>query len=441
MLNIKPRRSERVRTELCGLDFVGGFRYYEGVRYFDSRLDADRFREALMTMVDKYPLLAGTLVREGGRLFLDSDGPGVSYAEEVVDAPCPDFGPGIPQVNQHRLFLPKPTMPMAPGAPPQPPYGKPMLLHKLTRFADGRFALAGTTCHALCDATAIGISFDDCYRHYAGLPLGGEPVFSRESLVSIGDVGATEPSAKSGLTVGETTPATIRFRYFNPQYFSIRISIAQVQAGRSVVSALQAKGVQVSWNDLLHALVLKTFAETLPPGQTDVAANLAYDVRRMKGLSSPQNYCGNAVLHRWLRLGRERAADSSWADLASLFADFGAPDPDSARQDIGFLHREYLAGRFNDLGLLTHVQPPLGHGSIIINNLSAARHTQQDFGGLALWTDLAINEPLPVRMAILYPDPHGGLAMLLILSPEQVQQFREAWNRNAHALLGTPAGQ
>jgi hypothetical protein len=433
--NIKPSVAPAGRIELCGLDFVGGYRYYEGLRFFDAGLDPARFREALAKMVNAYPLLGGKLVQDGARLFIDYDGPGILYAEAYVDAPCPAFGPGIPQINQRNLFLPKPTLPAEPMGRREPPFGKPLMLHKLTRFADGRYVLGCTTCHVLCDATAIGASFEDCYRFYSGEPIPGDATFSRDALISLGDPDATMPTSKSGLTVGEVTPDSIRLKYFESNYAAFSISAEQRRLLETLVSRARSRGKTFSWNDLIHALFHKCFAQALPDSQEEVAANLAYDIRRIKGLETPANYCGNAVLHRWLQLPRAEVVAMSITDLAMRFAEFGVPDPLGARQDIGFLQREYLAGRFNEVGLLTHVQPPIGPGSLIINNLSAAKHTQQAFGGHALWTDLAINEPLPVRMVIIYPDVGGGMTSLMILSSDQVEPFRAAWERNLQELI------
>lgn len=434
--SIKPATPQQGRIELCGLDFVGGYGYFDGVRFFDRRLDVERLRDAMARTLDRYPMFGGTLLEEHGRVFIDYDGPGVSFALEESDQPCPPFGPGVPQVNQQHLFLRKPTKPDTVG-PWLRPFGKPLLLLKLTRFADGYYALGGTTCHVVGDATMTGNWFADCYRYYCGQESGPTPVFSRDTVTALGDPAANGPSAKSGLSTGEMpTLEALRNLFFETRFACVAVSAQQRAALDSVAADTRAAGVNV--NDLLHALLLKTFAQVLPESQTELAADLAYDIRRIKSFEMPANYCGNTILHRWLKLPRRDVAGMSCIELAGRIRAFGKSDPESARQDIGFLEREYRSGRLSDTGIMTRVQAPLGAGSIIINNLTASPVTTSTFGGLALWTDIAINEPLPIRMAIMYPDLKSGLAIVLALPREQAEAFPAFWARCFEELTSAP---
>jgi hypothetical protein len=424
--SIKPSVACSGRVELCGLDFVGGYRYFDGLRFFDERLDLERLRQALTLTVTRYPLLAGSIVEEAGRVFIDLDGPGVSFAVEERAEPCPMFGPGILQINQPSLFLPKPMLPAMPSASRTRAFGQPLLLLKVTRFSDGRYALGGTTCHVVGDATSTGMWFEDCYRYYQRTDPGPAPEFSRQTVTGLGMADACEPSAKSGLAVGQLPLEVIRTAFFDARYTCVSVSGAQ----RAILQSLAASSdAGITVNDLLHALLMKSFAQVLPAAQEQVAVDLAYDIRRIRDFAMPANYCGNTVLHRWLRVPRTEVLRLSALDLGLHIRAFGKADSASARQDIGFLEGEYRAGRVNEVGILTNVQPPLGPGSLIINNMTASPNTQVTFGGLALWTDLAINEPLPIRMAMMYPDLNGGLAIILILSPEQLAPFPVAWTR------------
>jgi len=435
--SIKPAEPVQGRIPLCGLDFVGGYRYFDGVRFFDERLDVDRLREALARTVTRYPILGGTLQQEDGRVFIDLDGPGLTFALESSAVACPSFGPGIPQISQPQLFLPKPTAPRRPGGPLEPVFGKPMLLLKLTRFSDGRFALGGSTCHMLSDAITIGTWFEDCYRYYSGREPGPAPVFSRDTLLQHGDMTAECPSARSGLELRERTVDEIKSLFFIARFASVNISPEESAVIDWIVG--ESGGTLFNRNDLLHALLMKSFAAVVPESEPNVAIDLVYDVRRIKSFGIPATYCGNAVLHRWFTLPRTEVLETPIESIAARIRAFGKSDPESARQDIGFLQREYLMNGLTDAGVLPRVQAPLGPGSLIVNNHSASPNTRVTFGGLALWTDLAINEPMPIRMAMLYPDLHGGMALMLVLAHEQVDRYVEAWRRCLNELTSARA--
>jgi hypothetical protein len=431
--NIRPSHPPAGRVALCGLDLVAGYRYFDGIRFFDSRLDLQRLQDALKKTIDHYPLLAGQLVEEAGRLYIDFEGPGVTFAVDEVGGACPAYGPGIPQVNVQRLFLPKPMGPPQPNDKRQP-IGKPLLLLKVTRFSDGRFAIAGASCHVLGDATAMGRLFEDWYAFYKGATSIEPPEFSREPVIALGAAQADTPSVKSGLGVGEPTVQEMQDRYFEPQYESVSMAASQRAALESMLESARDSGITM--NDVVHALLLKSHACAIPESQTQVAASLAYDFRRVRSFSVPRKYFGNAVLQRWLKLSRAETVAASCMELASRFMEFGRQDAESARQDIGFLQGEYRSGRVSRGGNLSHVKLPLGPGSIILNNLSLSLSGKFDFGGMELWSDFAITEPLPVRMAVVHDDHQGGFSVFLILPKEQVTAFKKAWAEGIDELIG-----
>jgi hypothetical protein len=437
--NIKAAPPRIGRVDLCGLDMTG-CRYFDAVAFFDGSLDVERLRESLTRAVTRYPVLAGTLAREERRLYIDLNGPGVPFHYEEVNVACPPFGPDIAQVNIPQLFAPIAARGPQPEDPR--PLGKPLVLMKLTRFADGRYALGISTCHMMCDGRGVGRWINDWDRYYSGEEISDSAEFTRDRIVALADPAAGTPSANSGLLNRTVSAEEIRDRLFDPRYTILPVTLEQ----RTALVALAAnhRGAGLSEHAFLHALLLKSFAHACPPTLTHVAAVLPYDLRLIKGLDMPANYCGNATVQRLLRLPRAAVIDAAYLDLAAKMLEVTKPDPASARQDIGFRHGEYVAGRMTDYGTLTNVQLALARDTIMISNMAqASRHMDSPFGGSFVWTDMAINQPLPVRSAWIHASPSRspGYRITLILPEEQVTPFLAAWEMGMAELSRHPVAR
>jgi len=437
--NIKATPPCSGRVDLCGLD-LGSSRYFDAVAFYDASLDVDRLRDALARTVTRYPFLAGTLAQEQRRLFIDLNGPGIPFEYEEANTPCPPFGPEIAQVNIPHL-IPHVT---SRGPQSQDPraFGRPVVLMKLTRFADGRYALGIAMCHAICDGTGVGRWLNDWHRHYGGEEISDPPEFSRDRVVALADPAAEAPSMNSGFLNRAVSMDEIRDRLFEPRYTLLPVTVEQRVA--LVGLAANHLGTGLSEHDFLHALLLKSFACACPATMTHVAAVLPCDLRRIKGLDMPGNYCGNAVTQRLLRLPRAAAIDASYPELAGKLMEVTKPGPASARQDIGFRQREYVSGRVTDYGTLTNVQLALAKDTLMISNMAQASNTMPSpFGGTMLWSDMAINEPLAVRSAWIHANPgqKPSYRVWVVLPEEQVEPFRTAWEAGIAELMKQPVAR
>jgi hypothetical protein len=264
----------------------------------------------------------------------------------------------------------------------------------------------------------------------------------RDRIVALADPAAGTPSANSGLLNRTPSPEEIKDRLFDPRYKILPVTLEQ----RTALVALAADhlGTGLSEHSLLHALLLKSFAHACPPTMTHVAAVLPYDLRLIKGLDMPANYCGNATVQRLLRLPRAAVIDAAYLDLAAKMLEVTKPDPASARQDIGFRHGEYVAGRVTDFGTLTNVQLALARDTIMISNMAqASRAMDSPFGGSLLWTDQSINAPLMVRSAWIHasPSPKPRYRITLVLPEEQVAPFLAAWEMGMAELIRQPVAR
>jgi hypothetical protein len=425
------------RMELCGLDVVGG-RYLESLATFGPGLDVERLKDALVRSLDLYPFLAGRLVREDKRLFIDFDGPGVQFAYEESEQPCPPWGHGFTQGNVSQLFLPLPSRDMS--APDRRVQGHPLLFAKLTRFADGHYTLGMSVSHTVCDSTASTRWFTDVSHLYSGEEITEAPEFSRESVLRVADPATEQPSPASAFTTAPRDRLSSPDWHLAPVYSTFVLT--DELRGTLISTAAREHSLAISEHDLLHALVLKSFAYSTLRTMTYISVVLPYDARRTRDLGIPASYVGNAALLRILNSSRASVIDTSFTDLAARLADIAKPTAADARRDIGFRQHEYAAGHTDEFCNLTRAHVPVGEGTFRLNNM-AYRSVQRPalFGSTLLAVDLAIIDRLALCSAWIFgntgrKDSHR---MCVVLRGEQVAPFRAAWEDGITHLVAQSA--
>lgn len=407
------------KVELTGLDLNAGFCHFDIAHVFSQELDTDRFREAVNRTVGRYPMLGGKLVKENGRLFIDPDGPGVVFSvEESGEAP-PKFGPGYFPIDKQDVF----------HASAPPSLGRvmnaPLTQIKMTRFVDGTCVMGMSFRHFLMDAYSESRLIEDIRRNYFQEPAVSDTAHSRAGIVARGKRGATAPSQSSGaqLLPGQVfDPATA---FIQPHPFSVYLTAEHRVQCAEIAQALKSENV--SFNDVLHALIFRAFVNADTRSTECVHANMAVDTRWMEGLGVPRNHFGIGVLHRTLSMPRSDALAGNVKDLARRFRDFGVGDPESAAQDIGFYQQQYESGRYNDMGFYTNVLPSLANGGLFINNCSLIPTLMNEFGGLGRWMETALIEPLNIRFAFAMSDCQGGIPIRMVLSQDEAERFPVSW--------------
>src|SRR5262249_27660391 len=150
------------------------------------------------------------------RTFVDLDGPGLQFAFEESQEPCPPWGHGVSQAKIPHLFLPIPAR--DPAQQDRRVQGKPLLYAKLTRFADGHYVLGISMCQIVCDGKGATRWFADVHRLYTGEAITDPPEFMREPVVALADMDCEAPSQGSGRLNRPIAHTEFRERFFEPVY-------------------------------------------------------------------------------------------------------------------------------------------------------------------------------------------------------------------------------
>lgn len=402
------------RIELCGMD-LGLLMHMPYVFFFDDTLDPDRLRRAVATALDSYPVYAGKVVKESGRLWIDLDGHGVKFEYAESDGLPPRYGPDVFPVAADGLL---------PNLPRQVDHTQTSLLMiKLTRFADGSFAFGAYASHLAGDGSSTMFFYDDVGKCYRGETTVA-PVFTRTALVANGDANATEPSTVWGLVKGAPSPNAKRSQ--TEQDFGSFVMSAEERARLSRLTATFKK--RTSINKLLHALMFRAHALSHQGTDEILRANLHMDVRYLKGIHMPRKYCGNAFLHRTLSFTRDEATQSSWEHLCERFGDPDIYDPKLVARDIGFRQRCYEQGQYDDRCALSDYTFLVSDGSLFINNLSHLSRHAFTIGGLASWSGAVFTDYPRARMCKAAPmELDGTVRVELILPTEQLGRYQERW--------------
>lgn len=418
---LKPlQRSGRV--ELCGMDLIGGAHLFQSLKFLGPGLDRGRFREALAKTVEQHPLLAGRLVKDSQRLFIDLDAPGVSFEYQELDRPCPRYGVDAYPFVLDDLY---PQHQITADVTSAPLYAA-----RLTRFSDGLYAYACNESHLVKDASGGAVIMQDLQKSYAGEPT-SPAVFHRGELIANGSGGQAGPSAVSGISMAPIASLDMAKAFITPKLGSVTITPEQRE---QLVNAARRLGV--SFNHLLHALMFRTFALTSPRTAEPLHANIAIDLRYIKGLNLPQRYLGNAVLQRSLPMSWEEAAESDWSALCKRFADPRLSALDGIAQDIDFYQRCYEQGEYTDTGALTNALSPVMNGGFFVNNATTWSYSLGSLGGLAEWAELILLGSIGIRMGLAFVvDPEGTIVVRLVLPEQQLARYKSCWRERVASLI------
>lgn len=372
-------------VELTGLDILTGHLPVHGLYYFTVMPDLDRLKRSLAAALSRYPAFAGGLLQQGTRLFVSRNNSGVRFS--IFH--CPD-----PLTEHSIAHLSLAECPFADTDYHGSPLAGtvPLTSFRIALFPNSHWALVIRNVHSIGDGAALAHLLR-CWANFyrTGLPIPGG-THSRRNVAALGAQGGHKPSDRFAIMPSANFNLGRRLQRNRKVYRSALVHLPPMEFAALVqYSKRQTAGLLTS-SDVLHALLWKTFALASDfPGSESSQLYSAFDLRRVRGLSIPASYVGNAVLERRARLAFTQLRAASVTDIARHFHRSTKPvDEQDIRRDIAFLQREYEAGHIDSEGCFTHfirssvVDCLLGTG-LFINDLRFIPSSALTFEDRSCW--------------------------------------------------------
>jgi hypothetical protein len=384
-----------------------------------KEFDVGRLEGSLLKTIEQIPALAGKLVSENNRILIDTDGVGVSLVFEVADKKAPPSDDTVFPIKGHQFV----------AQPPDTHHTSmsewPLLIIKVTTFSDGIHCIGVRHNHALADAASF-LAFLTAWNKNLHGASDFVPEFSRDSILALASGSGERPSEKSGITYNDAGLVAKPLVFFETDYATFGMSAAEYE--HLQMHAKQQEVDKISVNDLLNAMVFKSYGQSSKQAGTELAiANLTFDIRRVKNSGLPLNIFGNCVLLRTLALSFDELRSESVLRLAKRFKQLCEPDLESVAQDIAFYQAQYESGQYSRHGVFTSFPPIIANGGIYINN-TIQKGSLLNFGGQNIGGGLLIQQPFGLRMALFVSSIHGGVYVRLTLEKEQIDLFQEHWS-------------
>ena len=292
--NLKLAGVEHSKFELCGLDLMFGFHYTDVVIFLDGGFDIARLEPSLFEVLKKIPVLGGRFSKSNEGIVLDTDGPGLQLTFVNSTQKALPFSESFSPITGYDLFNPGPNLANVPLSQWL------LMTIRVTTFSDGVHSIGIRYSHAVLDGTSFFTFLMAWSTVLKGFPI-GELQYSRQPLLDFAKLAAAVPSEQSGLQL-----ASGQTEIESPQFFTTEFGVIKNSADtyHQLVNLVKEQFRDViSPNDLMHAMVFKAYAlSSQEPDEELARANLAFDIRRVKGSNFPFSYFGNAVLLRTLKL-------------------------------------------------------------------------------------------------------------------------------------------
>lgn len=395
---IKPTHFEPI--ELCGLDFTGGYYFFEGT-HFIPYLDVDRFFDALRLVISVYAPFAGSVSQD----HMIKPGPGIAVGYQELSQPTPTYGPNLEASYQKDLLFPRPSYKL--------PVDEPLLYLKLTKFSDGQFALGSTISHLLTDVSGHVAFYADLFKIYHGQKPSA-PTFSRAPLVQ---------------SLIDEFPFPIDHEEDPISGDSVIHHLNITKGERN-----QLKKHSSDVGNLLRALMVKSFAQIQPTKKITVL--LPYDGRFVPGLGVSKQYRGNCTLSRHLSFDIEDVKRETVLDTAKRFKSYGPPSANDARKFISELQSRYINLGLNKSGIVNGtIAHDFKRGCFKINIATPASIASVS-KGLIAWSDFVLEGQRLPNSSLVLKDANGGLDVSVILPKDQILDFSSEWSRLVSGLIG-----
>lgn len=415
---LKIERADKQLLALSGLDLLFGLHYSDTVFFLRPGLDPEVLKSSLVRTSAQIPLLGAQLVLENGQLMFSTDGLGVLFEREIADIAAPPHDDATFPIAGYDFFCQVPQ-PSSGGNAPWP-----MLMVKLTTFADGITAIGIRHNHVIMDGTSFFYFLLTWNQNLLG-DTGMALEYSRTALTALGHAPDGLPSANAGIPVRDGQLGRRPEQFFDNTFFTCFLAGADCDR----IAALIPESAGVSINQVLNALLFKAFVQaSAQPDEAPAFANLPFDIRRIKGMQFPANYFGNAVLLRELASTHGAVRAAGVLELARRFKAVGNPTAADARRDIGFYQQQFERCAFGPNGAYNEFASVLSNGGLYINNMLTLRHQPLDlFDGAALGSGPVLPPQFGIRLAMLIPNARHDILIRMTLEPNHATRFRDLW--------------
>lgn len=420
-------------VELTGLDILTGHLSVHGLYYFTVTPDLGRLKRSLAAALSRYPAFAGGLLQQGTRLFVSRNNIGVRFSVfhctdpltehstarlSLADCPWAD-------TDYHGSLLTGTV---------------PLTSFRITLFPDSHWALVIRNVHSVGDGAALAHllrCWANLYR--TGLPIPGG-THTRRNVAALGIRGGHKPSDQFAVMPSANFNLGRRLQRNRKVYQSTLVHLPPVELEALIQFCKRQTAGLLTSSDVLHALLWKTFALACEfPGGESSQLYSAFDLRRVRGLSIPASYIGNAVLERRARLAFTQLRAGSITDIARHFHRSTKPvDEQDIRRDIAFLQREYEAGHINSEGCFAHfirssmVDCLLGTG-LFINDLRFIPSSALTFEDRTCWFEAI--PALGFNAAFIYLRGDQRISIRIIGHRDWLQPFIELLGQSVRYVI------